>query len=157
MQLLGIGLPPHDVFPQRQTSRHVRLAVGIELHARDQQKQSLIRTERMPRGVRGNVLTAKRFIETFHAARLREIGLLLGVRAGQRIEKCSQPAIILDQKFAHEIRRRPGIRGHQVPPAAFGPCPARHLHAATAHADLAAEEIQHRRRYHQFFGTHRLP
>ena len=79
---LGIRFAAQDVLPDIDIAGDMRLAVGINLQPRLEQKEARVRPEGMLGRDWRDVVSAKRIVKTLQAARRGEIGLLRLAYAG---------------------------------------------------------------------------
>ncbi len=137
----------------------------IDPQTRRQQHQVSIRAEHRTRGTRARHLTANRRVEPLHAVRVREIIARRTVDAGQRIEVCSQPAVVLRNQLVEELRALVRRYARHVRPALVAARRPRNHSLSALDLEHAAEEIEYvrisfqtacRNRLAQFLGCRRI-
>src|SRR5580700_2975112 len=102
---LGFISQSKNLIPRVQTSRDVRLAVGIPLQLREQKQQPWSRTKRAARGGRRGVRRSKSLVEQFQAVRFREVFLLALVDAREGVKIRRQPPFVFREQTRNKFSR----------------------------------------------------
>ncbi len=137
--LLAENLPPGIEIP-----RNVGIAVGLPTDTSYQKHEAGVRAKHAGCGVRGGVLSAKRFVVAAQLANFGEMRLLKRVDAGQGVEVSGQPAVVLSEQARDELRRNVRGRAYEISPALLRSRSSRHEHAPGSNADVCPVKIQNR-------------